>query len=79
MKATALLAVAALADAVLAPRASAAARHLVWALAMAALLALPVAIAALPHWQVRIPIARASRVLPASVAPRVARLVTTWA
>ena len=72
LKATALLSVAALADAALARRASAAARHLVWALAMAALLALPVAIAALPHWQVRIPIARASRVLPASVAPRIA-------
>ena len=59
-KATALLALAALADAGLARRGPAAARHFVWALAMTALVALPVAIATLPHWQIRIPIEPAS-------------------
>jgi beta-lactamase regulating signal transducer with metallopeptidase domain len=60
IKATALVAVAALADAALARRGSAAARHFVWALTMTMLLALPVAIVALPHWQVRIPVERAA-------------------
>jgi beta-lactamase regulating signal transducer with metallopeptidase domain len=65
VKATALLVAAALADAVLARRASAASRHLVWALAMTALLLLPLAIAALPHWQLRIPVERTAIVAAA--------------
>src|SRR4051812_40901038 len=60
IKASALLAAAGLVDAVLRRRGSAAARSLVWALTMAALLALPVAAGALPHWLVRIPVARAT-------------------
>jgi beta-lactamase regulating signal transducer with metallopeptidase domain len=60
IKATALVVVAALADIALARRGSAAARHFVWALTMTTLLALPAAIVALPHWQVRIPVERAA-------------------
>lgn len=58
IKATALLAAAALFDALLRPRGSAAARHLVWTLAVAALLALPIASLALPEWTIRLPIAQ---------------------
>jgi len=56
VKATVVVAAAAAADIALARRASAAARHLVWALAMVALLGLPVAMTALPDLQVRIPV-----------------------
>jgi beta-lactamase regulating signal transducer with metallopeptidase domain len=59
VKATLLLAAAAGVDAVLRHRGSAAARHLTWAIAIAALLALPIASATLPHWLVRIPVAPA--------------------
>jgi len=58
VKATAVLAAAAAVDARLRGRGSAAARHLVWSIAMAALLVLPVASSALPHWALRIPVAR---------------------
>ena len=68
-KATLLLAAAALADLALRPRASAAARHLVWSLAIGALLALPIASSALPAWHVRIPIPRAAVALPAGATP----------
>jgi len=58
VRASALLAVAAVADLGLRRRASAATRHLVWTLAIGALLALPVAAFVLPQWTVPIPIAR---------------------
>jgi beta-lactamase regulating signal transducer with metallopeptidase domain len=57
LKATALLAAAGLVDALLRRRGSAAARHLVWTLAIVGLLALPVASLALPEWTLQIPIA----------------------
>ena len=57
VRASALLAAAALADFLLRRRASAA-RHLVWTLAIGALLALPLASYFLPEWTVPIPIAR---------------------
>ena len=71
VRASALLAAAALADFVLRRRASAATRHLVWTLAMCALLALPLASSVLPKWTVPIPIARplAPRVAPGGTAP----------
>lgn len=59
VKATAVLALGGLADALLRRRGSAAARHLVWTLAIAALLALPIASIALPRWTVRVPLAPA--------------------
>jgi beta-lactamase regulating signal transducer with metallopeptidase domain len=58
VRASALLAVAAVADLGLRRRASAATRHLVWTLAIGALLALPMAAFVLPQWTVPIPIAR---------------------
>jgi beta-lactamase regulating signal transducer with metallopeptidase domain len=60
VKATAVVAAAFVVDVAFARRASAAARHLVWSLAMIALLALPVAVVALPELQVRIPVDRAT-------------------
>jgi bla regulator protein blaR1 len=42
-------------------RASAASRHFVWTLAVAALLVLPVLSAALPRWDVEIPVPTARR------------------
>ena len=70
VRASALLAAAALADLVLRRRASAATRHLVWTLAIGALLALPIASYALPEFSVAIPIAR-------SFVPRVAPYTAT--
>jgi beta-lactamase regulating signal transducer with metallopeptidase domain len=58
VKASALMAAAGLVDLVLRRRGSAAARSLLWALTMAALLVLPIASYALPHWPLRIPVAR---------------------
>jgi len=58
IRASALLATAGLVDLFLRRRGSAAARSLVWSLTMAALLVLPIASYALPHWSVRIPVAR---------------------
>jgi beta-lactamase regulating signal transducer with metallopeptidase domain len=58
VRASALLAAAALADVVLRRRAAAATRHLVWTLAIGALLALPIASSVLPDLTVSIPIAR---------------------
>ena len=52
VRASALLAAAALVDLVLRRRASAATRHLVWTLAIGALLALPIASYVLPEWTV---------------------------
>ena len=57
VQATALLAVAAIVQAGFRRRGSAAARHLVWTCSLAALLALPIAEAALPRWTVEIPVA----------------------
>jgi beta-lactamase regulating signal transducer with metallopeptidase domain len=65
VKSTALLLAAAAIDLALARRASAAARHLLWALTVAALLLLPLA-AALPGWHVRIPVARAGAAITAA-------------
>ena len=70
VRASSLLAAAALADFVLRRRGSAATRHLVWTLAIAALLALPIASYVLPEWTVRIPIAR--RFVPPVAAARTA-------
>jgi beta-lactamase regulating signal transducer with metallopeptidase domain len=78
-KATALLALAALVDFALRRRASAATRHLVWSLAIAALLALPAAMAALPRWPVRIPVEPALTAVAERVATRVATRVVTRA
>jgi beta-lactamase regulating signal transducer with metallopeptidase domain len=50
LKASLLLAVAAIAQALLARRTSAATRHLIWTLAIAGVLLLPVAAAVLPGW-----------------------------
>jgi beta-lactamase regulating signal transducer with metallopeptidase domain len=58
VKASALLAAAGVADAVLRRRGSAATRHLAWSIAIVGMLALPIASYALPHWQIRIPVAR---------------------
>ena len=57
VRASALLAAAALANFVVRRRASAATRHLVWTLAIGALLALPIASYVIPQWTVPIPIA----------------------
>jgi len=57
VKATALLAAAAGVDALLRRRGSAAARHLVWTVAVIGLLALPIASVTLPAWILRIPVA----------------------
>jgi beta-lactamase regulating signal transducer with metallopeptidase domain len=71
VRASALLAAAAVADLALRRRASAATRHLVWTLAIGALLALPIASYVLPEWTVPIPIARplAPRAVPTGTAP----------
>ena len=71
VRASAVLAAAALADVVLRRRASAATRHLVWTVAFAALLALPAASSVLPELTVPIPIARpvAPRVGPTAILP----------
>ena len=58
VRASALLTAAAVIDLVLRRRASAATRHLLWTLAVVALLALPIASSGLPAWLVPIPIAR---------------------
>jgi beta-lactamase regulating signal transducer with metallopeptidase domain len=58
-RASLLLAAAALVDAVLRRRGSAAARCLVWSMTMAGLLVLPIASYAGPQWLVRIPVAPA--------------------
>ena len=87
VKASTLLAAAGLVDLVLRRRGSAAARSLLWALTMAALLVLPIASVALPHWPVRIPIARAAAAPiayvdvrpPADVAPPAAATRTSRA
>jgi beta-lactamase regulating signal transducer with metallopeptidase domain len=71
VKATVLLAAAALVDLLLRRRGSAAARHLVWTIAIVGLLALPVASLSLPAWTLRIPVAPATAVatVDAVVAP----------
>jgi beta-lactamase regulating signal transducer with metallopeptidase domain len=56
-KATVVLAAAALVDLLLRRRGSAAARHLVWTIAIVGLLALPAASLSLPAWTLRIPVA----------------------
>jgi beta-lactamase regulating signal transducer with metallopeptidase domain len=55
VKATCVLALACAVN-IARPRASAASRHLVWTLAVASLLVLPVLSAVLPRWEVRIPV-----------------------
>jgi beta-lactamase regulating signal transducer with metallopeptidase domain len=55
IKATALVAIAAAAGAVLRRRASAATRHLVWTLTIAAMLVLPVLELAVPAWEIPVP------------------------
>ncbi len=69
IRASALLAAAALADLLLRRRASAATRHLVWTLAIGALIALPLASSILPSWTVPIPIARPAAEHLAAVTP----------
>ena len=58
IKASLLLGAAGLVDALLRRHGSAAARHLVWTVAIVGLLALPIASGSLPAWTVRIPVAR---------------------
>lgn len=65
VKATLLLAIAAVSSALLRGR-SAAARHLVWTLALLAILALPVLSIALPRWQVPLLRVAADNAAPAS-------------
>jgi beta-lactamase regulating signal transducer with metallopeptidase domain len=60
VRASAVLAVAALTACVVRRRASASTRHLVWTLAIVALLALPLASSVLPDWIVSVPIAEPS-------------------
>jgi beta-lactamase regulating signal transducer with metallopeptidase domain len=69
LKATAMLAVAFVVDALLWRRGSAAARHLVWTIAMAGILVLPIASSALPSLEVRIPIARSAVTTPPIAGP----------
>src|SRR5262245_16782683 len=54
VKSSAIIAVAAVAAGLMQRRASAASRHLVWTLAVAALLVLPLATVALPSWNIPI-------------------------
>ena len=70
VRASILLATAAVVDAALRRRAPAAARHMLWSLAVVALLVLPIASLALPAWPVRVPIAAASRAV--ALSPQVA-------
>jgi len=58
VRSSALVAGAALVDARLRRRGSAAARHLLWTMTMGALLALPLATATLPRWEISIPVPR---------------------
>ncbi|MFZ2642822.1 MAG: hypothetical protein WA117_17645, partial [Verrucomicrobiia bacterium] len=68
LKSAAILAFAGLASG-LWRRASAASRHMVWALALAALLALPLTKLAAPLWRVELTAKTAQGVLPPSSAP----------
>src|SRR3954465_15497263 len=71
IKASVLLGIAALAQAVTSRRTSAATRHMMWTLAIATVLALPLASLALPSWRViarRVPPAVASE-LPLTRSP----------
>ena len=73
-KATVLLAAAAIASALLRRR-SAATRHLVWTLALLAIVALPVLSTALPRWQLPLlEIASEPAVMPSVSAPALARV-----
>jgi len=58
VRSSAMLTAAGAVDAMLRRSGSAAARHLVWSIAVAGALALPIASSALPRWQVNIPVAR---------------------
>ncbi|HKW03516.1 MAG TPA: M56 family metallopeptidase [Vicinamibacterales bacterium] len=64
IKATTLLAAAGLVQVVVGRKASAAARHLIWTLTLAAVLALPLMLALLPRWTVEIPVAQATTLAP---------------
>src|SRR5574339_655573 len=77
VKASALLAVAALAQVALRDRASAATRHWVWTLAVVALLAMPALSMWVPEWSVEVPVrsaaeaarqTRVAEIVPAAVA-----------
>jgi beta-lactamase regulating signal transducer with metallopeptidase domain len=73
IKSSLLLAGAGTLQAVLRRRGSAAARHLVWTIAMAGLLAAPIASSMSPPWKVEIPVARATettRVATPAVPPK---------
>lgn len=69
VRSSVVLAIAALVDAALRRHAPAAARHLLWSLAVVALLVLPLASSALPAWLVRVPIAPAFAPFVSGVAP----------
>src|SRR5262245_41636737 len=56
VKATVLLVMAGVLQVAMRPRASAAARHLIWSLAIGSVLILPFASTALPRWNVDIPV-----------------------
>ena len=74
IKSSLLLAGAGILQAALRRRGSAAARHLVWTIAIAGLLAVPIASSLSPAWKVEIPVARAaetnSPVAVAAIPPR---------
>jgi beta-lactamase regulating signal transducer with metallopeptidase domain len=79
IKATLLLAAAALVDVLLRRRGSAATRHLVWTIAIVGLLALPIASISLPQWTVRIPVVRpdAAAVVVNAVSIPIARVAVS--
>lgn len=64
LKATVVIALAALVQACLGRRMSAATRHWMWTLAVAGLLALPIAARALPEWTVEVPVVPLEAVAP---------------
>jgi beta-lactamase regulating signal transducer with metallopeptidase domain len=72
IKATTLLAAAGFVQLVVGRKASAAARHLIWTLTIAAVLALPLASALLPRWTVEIPVAPVTT--PAPLSRRIATI-----
>ena len=65
IRATLICVLAAVADLCLRRRASAAARHFLWTMTLAAVLALPLASLALPVWSIEIPIVSAVTAVPA--------------
>jgi beta-lactamase regulating signal transducer with metallopeptidase domain len=78
VKVSVLMAAAALAHALLRRRTSAATRHLVWTLAIAGLLLLPMLSAVLPGWQVAVRLAKADVPDPAPIREQIERAAPTF-